>query len=205
MKKYHQVARERFMDAQEVQRFMDGLSQLPAKPQACLLVLLLTGCRMGEALKMRWMDIDQTTRLWRKGRTKNGSSHVVPLPHQVMETLSCLPRQSEWVFPGNDGNHWSSASMSKIWLRVRQQWNLGDVRIHDLRRTAASYLAISGENLPTIQNVLNHRSLTPTAIYARLNTKAVDRALQAQADRFCSLVNPAVQEEIEGREPVFIG
>lgn len=31
------------------------------------------------------------------------------------------------------------------------------------------------------------------AIYARLNTKAVDRALQTQADRFCTLVQgPAV-------------
>ncbi|QPD04938.1 MAG: hypothetical protein Nkreftii_002712 [Candidatus Nitrospira kreftii] len=42
----------------------------------------------------------------------------------------------------------------------------------------------------TIQSVLNHRSLKPTSIYARLNTKAVDRALQTQADRFCSIVNP---------------
>lgn len=46
---------------------------------------------------------------------------------------------------------------------------------------------MSGENLSHIQNVLNHRSLTPTSIYARLNTKAVDRTLQAQADRFSSL------------------
>jgi integrase len=65
--------------------------------------------------------------------------------------------------------------------------NLQDVTIHDLRRTCASYLAIEGENLPTIQNVLNHRSFVHTSIYARLNTKAVDRALQAQADRLCSL------------------
>ena len=53
-----------------------------------------------------------------------------------------------------------------------------------LRRTCASHLAIEGENLPIIQNVLNHTSFAHTAIYARLNTKAVDRALQAQADRF---------------------
>ncbi len=50
---------------------------------------------------------------------------------------------------------------------------------------------ISGENLPTIQNVMNPRSLTPTAIYARLNTQAVDRALQAQADRLCRLTERA--------------
>ncbi|MHC9062734.1 tyrosine-type recombinase/integrase [Nitrospira sp. CMX1] len=204
LKRYPQPPRERFMDAQEVQRFMDGLSQLPAKPQAFLLLLLLTGCRMGEALRMRWADVDSTSRLWRKGKTKNGSSHVIPLPHQVMEALSCLPRQAEWVFAGTNGKHWSSASISKIWLHKRQRWNLGDVRIHDLRRTAASYLAISGENLPTIQNVLNHRSLTPTAIYARLNTKAVDRALQAQADRFCSLMAPGEGDRIPERELVLL-
>ncbi|HSL02718.1 MAG TPA: hypothetical protein VK901_04175 [Nitrospiraceae bacterium] len=34
---------------------------------------------------------------------------------------------------------------------------------------------------------MNHRSLAPTSIYARLHTKATDRALQAQADRFCSV------------------
>jgi integrase len=76
-----------------------------------------------------------------------------------------------------------------------------DVTIHDLRRTCASHLAISGENLPTIQTVLNHKSLAHTAIYAPLNTKAVDRALQTQADKLCSLlpgvyVLPAVTQEL---------
>ena len=61
------------------------------------------------------------------------------------------------------------------------------VKLHDIRLTCASYLAIQGENLPVIQSVLNHRSLAPTSIYARLNTKATDRALQAQADRFCGV------------------
>ena len=92
------------------------------------------------------------------------------------------------MFPGENGKLWSRASVQKLWQLVRRRWNLQDVRIHDLRRTCASYLAIEGENLPTIQTVLNHRSLTHTSIYARLNTKAVDRALQAQADRLCSMV-----------------
>lgn len=187
LKKFRQSPRERFLDIQEVQRFIDGLPQLPPKPRAFFLLLLLTGCRKGEALAMRWADLDLVSRLWRKGRTKNGSSHVVPLPLQAVDAFAALPHSSEWVFPGTKGQPWSAASAEKIWLRARQQWNLPDVRLHDLRRTVASYLAISGENLPTIQNVLNHRSLTPTSIYARLNVKAVDRALQAQADRLCSL------------------
>ena len=59
-------------------------------------------------------------------------------------------------------------SVDKVWQLIRRCWNMADVRIHDLRRTSASYLAISGENLPAIQNVLNHRSLAHTSIYGRL-------------------------------------
>ena len=83
-----------------------------------------------------------------------------------------------------------------------------DVTIHDLRRTCASHLAIEGENLPIIQHVLNHSGLAHTARYARLNTKAVDRALQAQADRFCSVtphaglieqpIQPGIERALEG-------
>jgi len=86
------------------------------------------------------------------------------------------------------------ASITKQWGLFRHRLNLDDVTLHDLRRTCASYLAIAGENLPTIQHVLNHRSLGPTAIYARLNTKAVDRALQRQADRFTALQEAADHE-----------
>lgn len=76
---------------------------------------------------------------------------------------------------------------------------MDEVRLHDLRSTCASYLAIEGENLPVIQSVLNHRSLAPTSIYARLNTKATDRALQAQADRFCQSIQSAGLIEQHGQ------
>ncbi len=185
--RYRQVPRERFLSVEEVQHFVAGLPHLPLKPRAYLLLLLLTGARRSEALAMRWQDVDWPSRIWRKPHTKNGASHHVPLPVQVVEVLQQLPRRSEWVFPGDDGQHWSTASVEKLWGLVRRRWNLHDVRLHDLRRTCASFLAIAGENLPTIQNVLNHRSLTPTSIYARLNTKAVDRALQTQANFITAL------------------
>jgi integrase len=192
MLRYRTHARERFLTIEETQRFLAGLFQLPLKPRAYLLLLFLTGARRSEALVMRWQDVEWTTRLWRKPHTKNGTAHSVPLPVQAVELLKQLPRTSDWVFPGDKGQHWSTGSVEKMWGLVRRRWHLDDVRLHDLRRTCASYLAISGENLPTIQNVLNHRSLNPTAIYARLNTKAVDRALQTQADRLCGLVQGPV-------------
>jgi integrase len=185
--RYPSTPRERFLSLEEMQRFMEGLPHLRPKSRAYFLMLLSTGARLSEVRCLRWTDVEWTTRLWRKSRTKNGTTQCIPLPAQVVEALAVLPRISEWVFPGEKGKPWCLANPQKLWGLIRRRLNLQDVTIHDLRRTCASYLAIEGENLPTIQNVLNHRSLVHTSIYARLNTKAVDRALQAQADWLCSL------------------
>jgi hypothetical protein len=72
----------------KLERFLTGLSTLPAKPRAYLL-LFVTGCRRGKALAMLWTEVDLKTRLMRKPKTKNGHSHLLPLPMQVIEVLSC--------------------------------------------------------------------------------------------------------------------
>ncbi len=43
---------------------------------------------------------------------------------------------------------------------------------------------MNGENLTTIQKMLDHSSLQPTAIYARLDLETLEGALQRNADRF---------------------
>jgi integrase len=184
---------------------MRGLSHVPLKPRAVLLTLILTGARLGEVRRMRWSEIDRASRLWQKSRTKNGTTHMLPLPLQVMDVLNQLPKTSDWVFPGVHDAPWSEASAEKMWRELRGRLGMADVRLHDLRRTCASYLAINGENLPIIQSVLNHHSLAPTSVYARLNTKATDRALQGQADRLCSLFvgvegNGSDQAQVEHSE-----
>ena len=53
------------------------------------------------------------------------------------------------------------------WRRIRERAGLPDVTVHNLRRTYASFLAISGENTTVSSKVLNHATLANTAIYAR--------------------------------------
>ncbi len=184
---YPRRARERFLTLEEATRMFESLAHAPQKMRVFVLLLLYTGCRSGEARTLRWTEIDWHMRLWRKLRTKNGQGQLTPLARQVIDALQELPRTSEYVFPGMEGKPWAKSSIHKGWRTFRHRIDLDDVTVHDLRRTCASYLSIYGENLPTIQNVLNHRSLGPTSVYARLNVQAVDRALQKQADRFSSL------------------
>lgn len=172
---------------EELRLIFQHLPHCPVKFRVYITVLLLTGCRRGEARLARWEHMDFTRRLWKKPRTKAGRWHIVPLPEQAARELLSLPRISPWIFPGLNGHPWSASAIEKAWGRFRAHVGLNDVRIHDLRRTAASHLVIHGENLSTVQQMLDHTSLQPTAIYARLNVDALARALQANADRFMTL------------------
>lgn len=179
-------SRSRFLTTEEIQRLMSALPHAAPNIRLYVLIKLATGCRRSEARNIRWSDLDLKNRRWTKPHTKNGKWHVVPLPKQVIRELKKYPRESIWLFPGTTEKAWSLSGIEKAWGRLRRDCNLDDVRLHDLRRTAASHLAINGENLTTIQKMLDHSSLQATSIYARLNIDALDGALQRNADRFFS-------------------
>jgi integrase len=139
---------------------------------------------------MRWKDLDLTSALWHKPTTKTGIPHTIPLPAPLVKRLQALPQLNDWVFPSHPNNkndqaagQWSGTAVEHRWRMIRRRAGLEDVRVHDLRRTAASWLAINGENLPLIQRMLNHTSLAATQIYARLSVEPIRRALNEQAER----------------------
>jgi integrase len=73
-------------------------------------------------------------------------------------------------------------SPRKAWLRVLERAGIENLRIHDLRRTAGSYMAIQGVSPAIIGRALGHRSPQATAVYARLTQDPVRQALEnAQA------------------------
>jgi hypothetical protein len=79
---------------------------------------------------------------------------------------------------------------------------LDDITIHDLRRTCASFLAISGKNIAVISKVLNHTTLANTAIYARLNLAPVKAALSKHADTLLRMGSASVTEPASSVLPV---
>jgi integrase len=188
--RYFRPTRERYLTESELITVQAALPTLPPKYKAYFLTLLLTGSRLSEARCMRWKDLEVIstggpggpTHLWKKPRTKNGHSHTVPLPRQLVEAIYCLPQEQAYVFPGAPGHPLSRASVNEMWQTIRRRVGLDDVTVHDLRRTVGSYLSQRGENAQTVQQVLNHRSLQQTAIYTRMGSSSIHRALAAQAD-----------------------
>jgi hypothetical protein len=80
--------------------------------------------------------------------------------------------------------------MKRAWDRIRVKAGIHDVRFHDLWRTVGSWLAGSAESLALIGKVLNHRDVSTTAIYARLNLDPVRQALERHASKMLETAAP---------------
>jgi integrase len=94
-----------------------------------------------------------------------------------------------YVFPGQNGDG-HLHNMKRAWDRIRVKPGIHDVRFHDLRRTIGSWLAGSGESQHLIGKVLNHRDVSTTAIFARLNLNLVRRALERNALKMLEAAAP---------------
>jgi integrase len=191
-------SRERFVQANEMPYLLRSLAEELPRIELFFLVLLFTGCRTCELRTAQWSDFDLAQKIWRKPMTKNGTSHTVPLPDILVERLQQLPRETIWVFPSrpcfrNDGKGGQRCRtvVKWQWERIRKRAGLLDLNIHDLRRTAASWMSIHGENLQVVSQMLNHRSITSTQIYARLSIAPVRNALNGNVERMLGVV-PAI-------------
>jgi len=117
---------------------------------------------------MRLDEIDRDNRLWviPGSRTKNHQTHAVPLSDMAIElidlALSKRLDESEFVFPSprNNDKPIKAAALTRAFGRMKHALKLGDIRIHDTRRTGATNLTSEALGFPrfTVSKVLNHTS-----------------------------------------------
>lgn len=133
-------------------------------------MLILTGARKMEVQKARWEDINWEQRIWRIPLTKSGKARQVPISDGALLLLETIPRIDgcRWIFP-NPKTHKPYCSFYGSWNTVRQSVGLGDVGIHDLRHSFASFLINSGRSLYEVQRILGHTQISTTQRYAHLS------------------------------------
>jgi integrase len=190
IKKFPKHSRERFVQANEMPYLLRALAEELPRIELFFLVLLFTGCRTCELRTAKWSDFDLVQGIWRKPMTKNGTSHTIPLAELLIQRLQQLPHEDVFVFPsracfrnGGQAGPRCRTVVKWQWERIRKRAGLLDLNIHDLRRTAASWMSIHGENLQVVSQMLNHRSITSTQIYARLSITPVRNALNGNVER----------------------
>jgi integrase len=144
--------------------------------------LALTGWRKGEALGLRWPEIDLARRTATLSETKTGRS-VRPLSQQacdVLQEMAALhPNGDGLVFPATRGDG-PMQGFRKFWLSIAKLGQLPrDVTPHVLRHSFASLAADLGYSEPTIAALVGHSGRSTTSRYVH----SADAVLLAAADR----------------------
>jgi integrase len=204
---YEEDERDRFLQPHELVRFNDELKKETHRDLRDFLALALaTGARKSNVLAMRWCDISFERSNWNipDTDTKSGKAYDVPLTPAALHVLRRrrreIPEDAKYIFP-SVGKSGHLIEVKKQWDKFRKRAGIPDVRIHDLRRTKGSYMAISGESLQQIGAVLGHRSLASTGIYARLHQESLREAIASGDAAMARMTQQARKRmKLAGRE-----
>lgn len=164
--------RVRFLDDDERTRLIDICLASSHKSLYPIVVLAIsTGMRKGEILNIKWKDIDLSRSRLVLHETKNNERRAIPivgLAHKILADKSKVRQiDSQLVFPSSDPN--KPTCIRKAWDTALSDAKIDDFKFHDLRHTAASYLAMNGATLAEIAEVLGHKTLQMVKRYAHLS------------------------------------
>jgi len=139
--------------------------------------LALTGWRSGEALALRWEEIDLERRTATLGDTKTGRS-VRPLSRAACDLIRSVGRTGELVFQATRGDG-RMTGFPKFWAKIAKLGNLpADVTPHTLRHSYASLAGDLGYSELTIAALIGHKGHSITSRYVH----TADAVLLAAAD-----------------------
>jgi len=171
------------LSAEEVGRLLkspDRRTPIGRRDFVVLLLMVRLGLRAGEVAALNLEDVH-----WVRGdmtvRGKGGREDQLPLPRDVGEALAAYLRRarprttSRSLFVTCRARHrrLGSGAVQAIVQRAGRRIGLPSLGSHRLRHTAATGMLRWGASLPQIAQVLRHRSLDTTAIYAKVDREAL--------------------------------
>lgn len=182
VKMFRLQSRDRFLDKEEVDRLLAALQTLKSETtKDFLLLCLFTGARRTNVAGMQWCDVNLQLKLWTIPKTKNGTSQRLPLTCYALDVLERRKASAynKFVFPSDRSASGHLTKPEEAWKQLRQRAGMENIRMHDLRRTLASWQAMTGANLSVIAATLNHKDFKSVGIYARLQIDPVRDAIES--------------------------
>jgi integrase len=177
---------ERYLNKDELRRLLKVLHTNKNRTVCQIaLFLLATGARLNEALSARWEYVDREHRVWRIPAADSKSRHMrsVPLNDSAIAVLDQLDTAGncEHLFINRKTGK-AYTTIYKTWESLRAEAGLDRLRLHDLRHSAASYMAQAGVSLYVIQQVLGHSNPSVTQRYAHLSAETLLDAANCTSD-----------------------
>ena len=151
--------RDRVLEEEEIKKLWHGFDTLKEPTQSLFKLLLLLGQRLGETRRMEWDHISNNVWTIPEEHTKAKRKHYVPLPPSAQNIIEDLRNDSNYVFESFYRDGKPIKTVQSTFKRLSKRLSIPDIRIHDLRRTAATYMAELGTDRTTLGKILNHKGL----------------------------------------------
>lgn len=190
VKSHTERKRRRYATETELAKIGEILATYPKRnlPSTLfLLTLLFTGARPRSIERARWEDLtildEGFALLTFDGKTseETGEKETVLIPPQVMDKIQELPRRADGIIFG-------VKMPRELWSTVREKAGCPDLWARDFRRTFATVGMSNEVKMDTISELLNHKSVQTTKIYAKLNNKARVEAVKHIASKMDTLL-----------------
>jgi integrase len=181
----------RYLSDDERERLLKACqhASAPAWLYPLVLLALATGGRRGELLGLRWEHVNLERGMVTFVLTKNGETRSVPVAGKVRAALEAWAKvvspvnaEDDRVFPGLQLD--KPLAIDAYWYQALSRAGIKDFRFHDLRHSAASYLAMSGATAPEIAAVLGHKQLQMVKRYAHLGEQHTAGVVSRMVDKF---------------------
>ena len=178
------------MTEEDISRFLNEARK--GEYYALFFTLLFTGIRRGEAISLRWSDVDllgcqlsinktmqflKNMVTFKTPKTASSRRQIALSPstcvvlrlyrearNNVRQSVLKLPplADNDLVFSHHDGSPYLPNSITHAWIKLVRHCGLNGVRLHDARHTHASLMLKNGTNPKIIQERLGHSTFAIT-------------------------------------------
>lgn len=184
--KLYDNRRTRFVSLEEANALLEDIKNKSISTWRITLISMLAGMRFGEIAGLKWKDINVksgniTILDPKNGRTRH--AHMTPTLQAMFNEM--VPGQpEELIFPDKNGKRrvQISESFNRSVANLGLNNGITDRRqkicFHSIRHSFASWLAIGGEDLLVIKELLGHRDLSTTQRYSHLSKNKLRSAAE---------------------------
>ena len=174
IKKLNELSRLKTLSDSDIEKLINGTTNKLTKD--LITFLIYTGCRKGEALNLKWDDVDMQNDVIAIKGTKTKYDRYIPISKPLKELLSGIEKKQDCLYVFNK-NGAKLGDFKKSFHTACKNAGFKDMHIHDLRHVFASKMVKDGVSLYITGELLGHRTTQMTKRYSHLVPSTLRKAV----------------------------
>lgn len=174
IKQLNELSRLKTLSDTDIDKLIAGATNKLTKD--LITFLIYTGCRKGEALNLKWGNVDLQNNVIAIKSTKTKNDRHIPISEPLKAILDGIKKNQDslYVFERNGAK---IGDFKRSFHTACRNAGLKDLRIHDLRHVFASKMVMNGTSLYITGELLGHKTPQMTKRYTHLVPETLRKAV----------------------------